>query len=65
MSENLFLEKLSEWLMPPPTIHPDVVNKPTKLFRYHGGYKMFRGQKPRMVNPPKVRAVTRFHTAHP
>ncbi len=65
MTEDLFLDKLNEWLAPIPTIHPDVVTKPDKLFRYHGGYKMFRGQKPRMVNPPKVRIISKFRSAHP
>lgn len=64
MNEDDFLESFSNWVHPP-TIHPDVVRKPDKLFRYHGGYKMFRGQKPRMVNPPRVRTTLKFRSAHP
>ena len=64
MTEDIFLENLSQYLAPP-AIHEDVVVKPEKLFRYHGGYKMFRGQKPRMVNAPKVRTISKFRSAHP
>ena len=65
MTEDTFLDSLSQWVNSPPPFHPDVVNKPEKLFRYVGGYKMFRGQKPRMVNPPKAKHVLKFRSAHP
>lgn len=66
MTEESILDKLEAWLLQPTPRHPDVVNKPDKLFRYHGGYKMFRGQKPRRVNVPAVRVIALpLHSAHP
>lgn len=63
MDEDTALEMMLNWHSEP---KPDnVVHKPDKLFRYHGGYKMFRGQKPRRVNPPSIRAASKFRSAHP
>ena len=66
MTEDDFINNLSQFLEPPPPdLRDNVVNRPDKLFRYLGGYRIGKKQKPRRVNPPAVKTTHRFQSAHP